>query len=464
MGKIFGIGLSKTGTSSLARALEILGYRTKDYLGVVRYTPGDLSSIDRAVLDANDAFTDTPIPSFYRELDKCYPGSKFILTVRERDGWLKSCRKQFNQRLAQRQTEAHRRLFLDLYGTDVFEESQFIRGYEMFVAGVNEYFGGRQDDLLVMDIAAGDGWDKLCTFLGTSVPDVPFPKANVTHVRWLDLSAVAAVAREAGMEISRVHGDAVGNGSTASLSTRDGSSSARGVLNWLERTIVRTAYSLRGGDTGAVRTAAALSNAAIARGLRKLTPEIPIVSRLRTTITDAERVRSNHVWLVDPFAVAPRPPHRSSGPAVCIALVEDGLPICGVVYDSSEEKLYYGQAGKGSFVVGIDGVARPLGRTHDDAPGVEPAGEPAPMPAPGTQMRARDATCAGMELPPSLAMCRVAEGAARSYSCAETTAEWEVAAGDAIARAAGKQIREEGSGSELRYNKKEMTQQPFAVW
>jgi 3'(2'), 5'-bisphosphate nucleotidase len=69
-----------------------------------------------------------------------------------------------------------------------------------------------------------------------------------------------------------------------------------------------------------------------------------------------------------------------------------------------------------------------------------------------------------MELPPSLAMCRVAEGAARSYSCAETTAEWEVAAGDAIARAAGKQIREEGSGSELRYNKKEMTQQPFAVW
>ena len=44
--KIFGIGLSKTGTTSLANALQILGYKTKDNMGVVKYATGDLSSVD----------------------------------------------------------------------------------------------------------------------------------------------------------------------------------------------------------------------------------------------------------------------------------------------------------------------------------------------------------------------------------------------------------------------------------
>jgi len=39
-GKIFGIGLSKTGTTSLANALQILGYKTKDNMGVVKYAAG----------------------------------------------------------------------------------------------------------------------------------------------------------------------------------------------------------------------------------------------------------------------------------------------------------------------------------------------------------------------------------------------------------------------------------------
>ena len=122
--KVFGIGLSKTGTTSLARALEILGYNTRDYLGVTRYSPGDLTSIDLDEVNANDAFTDTPIPSFYRELDKMYPGSKFILTVRDMDGWLKSCKKQFTQKLADKQNEANINLFMDLYGCFVFDEEK----------------------------------------------------------------------------------------------------------------------------------------------------------------------------------------------------------------------------------------------------------------------------------------------------------------------------------------------------
>src|SRR2546428_3527983 len=59
------------------------------------------------VVDANDALTDTPIPSFYRELDTRFPGSKFIPTARDSEGWLKSRKKQFIKRFAQVKTAAY---------------------------------------------------------------------------------------------------------------------------------------------------------------------------------------------------------------------------------------------------------------------------------------------------------------------------------------------------------------------
>ena len=148
--KIFGIGLSKTGTTSLARALNILGYRTRDNLGVVDYIRGDLSSINPGILDTNDAFTDTPVPNFYRELDAKYPDAKFILTIRDMDGWLKSCKKQFTQRLSDKQNNAHNRLFMDLYDSTVFDEEKFRLGYEDFVNGVYRYFADRPQDLLTL--------------------------------------------------------------------------------------------------------------------------------------------------------------------------------------------------------------------------------------------------------------------------------------------------------------------------
>ena len=88
-------------------------------------------------------------------------------------------RVQFTQRFAEVQSDAHKRLFLDLYGTDVFDDQRFAAGYARFVAGVEEYFKDRPQDLLIIDVTAGEGWEKLCPFLGSPVPDVPFPKANV---------------------------------------------------------------------------------------------------------------------------------------------------------------------------------------------------------------------------------------------------------------------------------------------
>ncbi len=41
-----------------------------------------------------------------------------------------------------------------------------------------EYFKGRPDDLLILDICGGDGWEKLCNFLSLPIPSVDFPFEN----------------------------------------------------------------------------------------------------------------------------------------------------------------------------------------------------------------------------------------------------------------------------------------------
>lgn len=161
--KVFGVGLSKTGTTSVTEALRMLGYRTEHYFF-------DLDRIEEL-----DAAMDTPIARAYKELDRKYPGSRFILTVREESSWLRSCADQFSRKPPSRRV---RELRLDLYGTPVFEEEALRRAYRRHRRDVSRYFGGRPRDLLVLDVCAGEGWEALCPFLGRSAPATPFPHLN----------------------------------------------------------------------------------------------------------------------------------------------------------------------------------------------------------------------------------------------------------------------------------------------
>ena len=97
--KVFGIGLSKTGTTSLYSALHILGLRAGTYrhmreLGLNEWFGGDFR---KDYLVNFDAVTDLPIASFFPQLYYRYPSSKFILTVRNKASWLKSCQHQLSE-------------------------------------------------------------------------------------------------------------------------------------------------------------------------------------------------------------------------------------------------------------------------------------------------------------------------------------------------------------------------------
>ena len=90
-GKIFGIGFHKTGTSSLARALDMVGYNVTASYGLTdKNIATTVLPKAREIVPQFDAFQDNPWPLIYKELDAEYPGSKFILTVRPTEEWLNS--------------------------------------------------------------------------------------------------------------------------------------------------------------------------------------------------------------------------------------------------------------------------------------------------------------------------------------------------------------------------------------
>lgn len=164
-GKVFGIGLGKTGTTSLAKAMKILGYSAK-------HGPRTVDEIE-----AYEFTNDIGVAWRFRLLDHVYPDAKFILTIRDTESWLRSCTshaRRVGVRVALRRLESR---FMCFGRTD-FEEEHFRHRFEYHNADVVRHFGDRSDRLLVLNICGGEGWSRLCPFLGLPVPPVPFPRAN----------------------------------------------------------------------------------------------------------------------------------------------------------------------------------------------------------------------------------------------------------------------------------------------
>jgi hypothetical protein len=138
------------------------------------------------VLRDADALADIPVSCLYQALDRAYPGSKFVLTVREEQAWLRSCKNFWQQRIepAARlvpdapKVQYMRAMIKHLYGTFTYEEESFSGAYNRYTAEVRAYFQHRPEDVLFLDICSGQGWKELAPFLGVAIPDVPYPQVN----------------------------------------------------------------------------------------------------------------------------------------------------------------------------------------------------------------------------------------------------------------------------------------------
>lgn len=179
--KIFGIGLSKTGTTSLYMALNQLGFRTQTYRhlenkNLRKWFFGDFN---HDYLNNIDAITDLPTGSLFPSLDYRYPNSKFILTLRNKESWLKSCSEYFSQEKRNPRTmnKFYKYTQLSTYGIVSYNEPQFSYIYDTYHKNVRRYFSNR-NDLLELDFFNGEGWEKICDFLNVEIPCQEFPNVK----------------------------------------------------------------------------------------------------------------------------------------------------------------------------------------------------------------------------------------------------------------------------------------------
>jgi len=176
--RIFGIGLTKTGTSSLHAALAHLGFRSihhgdqglRDSLAEALLQDG--GPLDR--VDDLDAFFDVPaVVDRFDRFDLEYPASRFILSTRALEPWLAS---------RQRHVETNRRLMeLGEAHGDTLEVDfdAWVAEWHRHHERVLGHFADRPADLLVIDVCAGEGWEVLAPFCGWErIPERAFPWEN----------------------------------------------------------------------------------------------------------------------------------------------------------------------------------------------------------------------------------------------------------------------------------------------
>lgn len=202
--KIFCVGRNKTGTTSLQKAFQDLGFpvgdqRVAEHLYDKHYFQREFAPIIDYCRSAQ-VFQDVPFscPYLFVALDQAFPGSKFILTVRQdADQWYSSITR-FHAKLwgsdGQPPTADQLKAapyvrpgwaynLVKLYGTTdaaPYDKALLTAHYERHNAEVQRYFAHRPQDLLTIDMGAPGSYQRFIDFLGIPSPFSDFPWENKT--------------------------------------------------------------------------------------------------------------------------------------------------------------------------------------------------------------------------------------------------------------------------------------------
>jgi 3'(2'), 5'-bisphosphate nucleotidase len=216
--------------------------------------------------------------------------------------------------------------------------------------------------------------------------------------------------------------------------------------------VYATEFEVRGkGDASPVTEADEKAEAVIVAALQRLAPDVPIVAEEAVAAGRCPTV-GERFWLVDPLDGTKEFVSRNGEFTVNIALIQQGVPVLGVVVAPALSRLFAGVQGAGAFLE-EQGQRRPIrcravpgegatvvaSRSHGDA-------------------AALDAFLAGRTVAAlknagsSLKLCLVAAGEADLYPRLGRTMEWDIAAGHAVVLAAGGSVKTL-NGAPLRYGK-----------
>lgn len=189
MPKVFLIGWNRTGTTSVGKALNMLGWKLLNWDDWF-FENGSLTDelLDDLLhlrsyrcLDRYDGSDQCVIPVYRRVAEK-YPDSKFILTIRDSESWSKSIISHQKWLHGMWKPDLHFRTFhkvitLGCYQVTEENKEACVAAYEEHNRSVIDFFENRER-LLVMRPCEGDDWGKLCRFLGLPGRKEKFPWEN----------------------------------------------------------------------------------------------------------------------------------------------------------------------------------------------------------------------------------------------------------------------------------------------
>lgn len=145
--KVVYVGFQKTGSTSFGMFFDRLGLRTCGFRPDFARPNEDLNTQEiLKFAEKYDAFQDNPWSILYKELDLQFPGSKFILNIRDSEGWYESCVKEFGE------TTIPMRVHIYGIGSPINNKETFVKRYEKHNNDVLDYFKDRSDDFLQVDL------------------------------------------------------------------------------------------------------------------------------------------------------------------------------------------------------------------------------------------------------------------------------------------------------------------------
>jgi 3'(2'), 5'-bisphosphate nucleotidase len=210
------------------------------------------------------------------------------------------------------------------------------------------------------------------------------------------------------------------------------------------------------------------ANGVILEGLRRLDPGIPVISEEIKNLPYEERRHWDRCWVVDPLDGTKEFIKRNGEFTVNIALVEQGVPVAGVVYQPVTGVAYVAVDGVAEKT-GPDGVPEKLGggRHWKDLDRVKVVASRSHL-SPETEAFIAEIRATGKEVDflsagSSLKICLVAAGEADVYPRYAPTMEWDTAAAHAVAKAAGRKVVDAATGEPLQYNKENLLNPWFRV-
>lgn len=204
---------------------------------------------------------------------------------------------------------------------------------------------------------------------------------------------------------------------------------------------------------------------------------IPVMSEETLNAEYGVRKEWDRLWIVDPLDGTKEFIKRNGDFTVNIALIENGEPVLGVIYVPVTDTLYFGEKNMGAYktdnVSGKDfssvhdlkalSLRMPFAKTDVFTIIASRSHMSAETSTYLEKMKKLHSDINIVSRGSSLKICLVAEGSADVYPRFAPTMEWDTAAGDAIARAAGKMIYLEDEKTPLSYNRENLTNPFFIV-